>query len=258
MITKNQIKYIHSLGIKKFRDKERCFLAEGPKVVLDLLPLMECRTLFATPEFINKNKQKISSNVKSVIEVSKAELERLSLLCAPRDTLALFEYPNTLDNLDEMNQIANDQLCLALDGVQDPGNLGTIIRIADWFGIEHIFASKNTVDVFSPKVVQATMGAIGRVHVHYIDLENFFSNMSPETPLWGTFLDGKNVYQENLINKGVIVMGNEGNGISPEVSKYINKRLFIPNYPTGKETSESLNVAVATSIICSEFRRILH
>lgn len=258
MITKKQVKHIHSFGIKKFRDKERCFLAEGPKVVLDLLPLMRCSALFATEDFINKNKSRIPSNVKNVIEVSKAELERLSLLCAPRDTLALFEYPPAFENLDEMSRIANDQLCLALDGIQDPGNLGTIVRIADWFGIKYIFASKNTVDVYSPKVVQATMGAIGRVHVQYLDLEDFFSNMSPETPIWGTFLDGKNVYEENLVNKGVIVMGNEGNGISPGVSKYINKRLFIPNYPAGKETSESLNVAVATSIICSEFRRLLY
>jgi len=145
-------------------------------------------------------------------------------------------------------------LCLALDEVQDPGNLGTIIRIADWFGIEHIFCSQGTADVYNPKVVQATMGALARVHVHYVNLSELIDSL-PDIPVYGTFLDGTNIYEQELSQTGIIVMGNEGNGISPEVRKVINRRLYIPNYPANRPTSESLNVAVATAITCAEFRR---
>jgi TrmH family RNA methyltransferase len=147
------------------------------------------------------------------------------------------------------------ELCLALDSVQDPGNLGTIIRIADWFGIENIFCSQGTVDAYSPKTVQATMGAIGRVKVHYVDLPSFIETIKERAPLYGTFLDGDDIYGKKLENRGLVIMGNEGNGISEECRKHITEKLFIPNYPVGRETSESLNVSVATAIICSEFRR---
>jgi TrmH family RNA methyltransferase len=146
-------------------------------------------------------------------------------------------------------------LCLALDNVQDPGNLGTIIRIADWFGIKNIFCSIGTADAYNPKTVQATMGAIGRVRVHYLDLPRYIASLNGKAPIYGTFLDGENIYKKELRNKGIIIMGNEGNGISNECSALVNERLFIPNYPAGCETSESLNVSVATAIICSEFRR---
>jgi TrmH family RNA methyltransferase len=145
-------------------------------------------------------------------------------------------------------------LCLALDDVQDPGNLGTIIRIADWFGIEDIFCSRGTVDVYNPKVVQATMGAIARVRVHYVDLPEFIASMG-STPVYGTFLDGKDMYGCQLSGNGLIVMGNEGNGISGEIERMVNNKLYIPNYPAERATSESLNVAVATAIVCAEFRR---
>ena len=145
-------------------------------------------------------------------------------------------------------------LCLALDDVQDPGNLGTIIRLADRCGIENIFCSHGTVDVFNPKVIQATMGALARVKLHYCDLASLISSLK-EIPIYGTFLDGNNIYGENLSQNGLIIMGNEGNGVSKEVSQLINKRLYIPNYPTSRETSESLNVAIATAIVCAEFRR---
>jgi len=143
---------------------------------------------------------------------------------------------------------------LALDGIQDPGNLGTIIRIADWFGIPDIICSHDTVEVYNPKVVQATMGALSRVRVHSLDLSECMKQVE-ELPVYGTFLDGVNIYKQPLTSYGLIVMGNEGNGITPAVEQYISQRLFIPNFPQGKPTSESLNVAVATAIVCGEFRR---
>ena len=146
------------------------------------------------------------------------------------------------------------ELCLALDDIQDPGNLGTIIRIADWFGIKNIFCSHGTADAFSPKTVQATMGALARVKIHYCDIKALISGLD-DVPVFGTFLDGNNIYESELSANGLIVMGNEGNGISKEVSALINKRILIPNYPQGNETTDSLNVAIATAIVCSEFRR---
>jgi len=143
---------------------------------------------------------------------------------------------------------------LALDDIQDPGNLGTIIRLADWFGIEHIFCSQGTVDVYNPKTIQATMGALARVKLHYCHLPSLIASLG-EVPIYGTFLDGDNMYEKKLSSHGLIIMGNEGNGVSAEVAKLVNERLYIPNYPPQRETSESLNVAMATGIICAEFRR---
>jgi TrmH family RNA methyltransferase len=145
-------------------------------------------------------------------------------------------------------------LCLALDGLQDPGNVGTILRLADWFGIEHIVCSHDTADIYSPKVVQASMGAICRVKVCKANLVEALENMPSDIPLYGTFLDGENIHRQALTDYGIIVMGNEGNGIRPEIEKNITRRLFIPNYPEGRPTSESLNVAIATAIVCAEFR----
>lgn len=255
MITKQTIKYIHSLGIKKYRDAERCFVAEGPKVVSDLLPLLPCRRLLATPDFLRTVDDGLLRRVSQVDTVTPQELERASLQCSPRDALAVFEQPKAdLAELDP-NALLRQQLCLFLDAVQDPGNLGTIVRLADWFGIEHVFAAQGTADVFSPKVVQATMGAIGRVTVHYVDAAAFFDSLSADVSVYGTFLDGSNIYEERAGSVGLIVMGNEGKGISPLVAARVTHRLFIPPYPAGRATSESLNVAIATAIVCSEFRR---
>jgi TrmH family RNA methyltransferase len=184
-----------------------------------------------------------------IIEVTQEELTRASLQKAPQDVLAIFEQPDyPMDK-----EVIAQSLCLALDDVQDPGNLGTIIRVADWFGIEHIFCSQGTVDVYNPKTIQATMGALARVKLHYCHLPSLIASL--DVPVYGTFLDGVDMYQENLTNHGLIVMGNEGNGIGDEVGMLVNKRLYIPNYPPQRETSESLNVAMATGIICAEFRR---
>lgn len=178
------------------------------------------------------------------------DLQRASLLKTPQDVIAVFEQRNEATN----TSVIERELCLALDDVQDPGNFGTIIRIADWFGIEHIFCSLGTADVYNPKVVQATMGALARVHVHYLSLTELIEGLK-EVPVYGTFLDGTNIYKQSLSETGLIVMGNEGNGISAEVRKLINRKLYIPNFPAGRSTSESLNVAVATAITCAEFRR---
>ena len=238
-LSKNKIKYIHSLELKKIRKEERVFLAEGPKLVGDLLGHFPCRFLAATPSWFQEHPG-IDAN--ELVEVSQEDLSRASLLKTPQP-----QY--TLDP-----EAVRSSLCLALDDVQDPGNLGTIIRLADWFGIEHIICSQNTVDVYNPKTIQATMGGIARVKVHYTSLPDFIRSLG-DTPVFGTFLDGKNMYEQPLSANGLIVMGNEGNGIGKEVATLINRKLYIPNYPAGQETSESLNVAIATAVICAEFRR---
>lgn len=253
VITKNTVKFVHSLSLKKYRDAEQCFVGEGPKVVADLLPLIKCRTLFATAGFLRQHSDAIRC-CREVLEVTQAELERLSLLKSPREALGIFDLPRHSESAEELSNISAKQLCLALDGVQDPGNLGTILRIADWFGIEHLFASPDTADAFAPKVVQATMGAIGRVKLHYMPISELLSSMPAHTPVYGTFLDGDNMNGMKLENRGLIVMGNEGKGISDEVGERVTHRLFIPNYPKGRPTSESLNVAVATAIVCAAFR----
>ena len=257
-VTKQTIKDIHALSLKKHRDAMHAFVAEGPKVVADLLPLMRCKVLYATQDFLNGLPSELTRNVELIEVVDKKVLERLSLLCAPRDTLAVFEKPREENIHDavggDLLALPRQSLCLALDTVQDPGNLGTIVRLADWFGIEHIFASVGTADVFAPKVVQATMGAIGRVRVHYCDLPQLLRQMDG-VPIYGTFLDGTDIYTERLTQNGLIVMGNEGQGISAEVEACVNKRLYFQPYPVGRATSESLNVAIATAIVCAEFRR---
>ncbi|MBO5381891.1 MAG: RNA methyltransferase [Bacteroides sp.] len=246
-LSKNCIKYIRSLELKKNRKAERLFIAEGPKLVGDLLGHFPCRMLVATPEWLAQHPV---TDAKEVIEVTDNELSRVSLLKTPQQVLALFEQPDgTTDTT-----IPQRELCLALDDVQDPGNLGTIIRLADWFGIRHIYCSPNTADAFSPKVIQATMGAIARVHVCYTPLPELIQSLD-DTPVYGTFLDGDNLYKQPLSKHGLIVMGNEGNGISKAVSALINRRILIPNYPEGCVTSESLNVAIATAVVCAEFRR---
>lgn len=249
MLSKNKLKYIRSLALKKFRDQEKAFVAEGPKLVEELFKYYECILLVGVPEYL----QKVSAPLNAeVIEVNQEELARASNLKTPQSVLAVFKMPNR----PEINfPTICKQLCLGLDAIQDPGNLGTIIRIADWFGIEHIFCSLDTVDAFSPKTIQATMGAIGRVTIHYVTLEDFLDKLPKDFPIYGTFLDGQNIYSYQLPSQALIVMGNEGKGISPKIEALISDRLFIPNFPLDRETSESLNVAVATAITCAEFRR---
>lgn len=247
MLSKNKIKYIRSLELKKNRKEEQVFVAEGHKLVGDLLGYFPCRLLIATSGWLQMHTSALADEI---IEVTQEELSRASLQKTPQEVLAVFEQPSYNFN----PEVIRTALCLALDDVQDPGNLGTIIRLADWFGIEHIFCSTGTADVFNPKTVQATMGALARVKVHYCSLPLLIGEVK-DAPVYGTFLDGNIIYSEPLSANGLIVMGNEGKGVSPEVEKMINKRLYIPNYPQERETSESLNVAIATAVVCAEFRR---
>ena len=247
MLSKNKIKYIRSLDLKKNRKEERVFVAEGHKLVGDLLGHFPCRLLIGVPSWMAKHPH---IEADEVIEVTPEELTRASLLKTPQEVLAIFSQPE----YKLCPEVVAQSLCLALDDIQDPGNLGTIIRVADWFGIEHIFCSQGTVDVYNPKTIQATMGALARVKLHYCHLPSFIRSLG-DVPVYGTFLDGKDMYTESLCSHGLIVMGNEGNGVSQEVAQLVNKRLYIPNYPPQRETSESLNVAMATGIVCAEFRR---
>lgn len=237
-ITKNQVKFVRSLGRKKERDEAHVFLAEGEKCVSELMGkfslVLRADATNATP----------------------LELEQMSQLRAPQGVIAVFRQPE--EEQVSLAQLASSELVLALDGVQDPGNLGTIIRTADWFGVHHIFCSRETADCWSPKVVQATMGALARVHVHYVDLPAELSTPNFPFPIYGTLLDGRNIYEKAALpdkQHGVIIMGNEGNGISAELRPLITHPLFIPPYPLGAETSESLNVSIATAVILAEFRR---
>ena len=247
MISKNKIKYIRSLELKKNRNKEGKFVAEGFKVVDDLLALQPADLIVATQEWLH---DKHLAAQTEVIEVTEEELKKVSFLQHPQQVLAVFRQAQDGDF-----SINTQELSLALDGVQDPGNLGTIIRIADWFGITHIYCSQDTADVYNPKVVQATMGSIARVKVEYGNLLALVESLPADVPVYGTLLDGDNIYQQQLENRGLIVMGNEGKGISPALAKKVNRRLLIPNFPEGRATADSLNVAIATAITCSEFRR---
>ena len=253
ILSKTKIKFIRSLELKKHRKTENAFLAEGNKLVGDLLGHFHCRLLIATSGWLSTHPD---VEAEEIIEVSRDELTRASLMQTPQDVLAVFTQPEPVPILNSSFLIPHlNALCLALDDVQDPGNLGTIVRIADWFGIRDILCSHGTADIYNPKTVQATMGAIARVHVHYCDLPQLLSSIEDTSSIFGTFLDGENIYSSRLSPSGIIVMGNEGKGISPQVSAFIPNRLLIPSFPKDVQTSESLNVAVATAIVCSEFRR---
>ena len=242
MISKNQLKYIRQLEQKKYRRREGVFVAEGTKVVGDLLLSYRPEAVFATADW------QAPAGITPQL-VTDDELRRISFLQHPQQVLALFPLP-----VNYKPSTLNLELSLALDGVQDPGNLGTIIRIADWFGISTIICSEDTVDAWNPKVVQATMGSIARVNIIYLDLPDFLDTLPADFPVYGTFLDGENIYTQQLTPDGLIIMGNEGNGISEAVRTKVNRRLLIPDFHQGP-TADSLNVAIATAITCSEFRR---
>lgn len=251
ILSKNVIKQIKSLEQKKYRKETGLFVAEGTKIVCDNIDTMQCEFIIATQEWFDSHPE-IPADIEKCV-ATKSEIPKVSFLKTPQDVVGVFRMPvydlNTTD--------LKDKLSLALDTVQDPGNLGTIIRIADWYGIENIVCSAASADCFSPKVVQASMGAISRIKVHYTDLPTFLNEFAGKN-IFGTFLEGENIYKRSLPETGVIIMGNEGKGISAEVADFVTDKLYIPNYPQNRETSESLNVAVAAAIICSEFRRGLY
>lgn len=250
-LTANLRKLVQSLASAKHRREHGMFVAEGTKCVLETINAFDCRYLFATSAWIDEYGHDIGENVE-VIEVKAVDIERLSQLKTPQPVIAVYNLPRN----DELPEDIGKQLVIALDRVQDPGNLGTILRIADWFGISNVIAANDTVDCFNPKVVQASMGAIGRVKVHYADLYDILVSLRDNgVPVYGTFLDGDNIYSTNLSSAGVIVMGNEGNGISDSIATVVDRRLYIPPYPAGASTVESLNVSMATAITVAEFRR---
>ena len=249
MLSKGKLKYIHSLEMKKYRNELNAFVAEGNKLVADMLHAFECELILAKPSWMATQGD---IPTKELLEADDEDIRKASFLKSPQDVLAVFKRPAW--SLAEADPASS--LVLALDGIQDPGNLGTIIRLADWFGIEHIVCSLDTTDVFSPKTVQATMGALAHVKVHYTDLAVYLkAQAEKQIPLFGTFLDGENMYTKELSANGIIVMGNEGNGIRPEIEELIDQKLYIPSFPPERETSEPLNVAIATAVICAEFRR---
>lgn len=244
-MTKAEIQFVRSLADKRTRDSEHLFVAEGYKLVDEIRQSkLRIRIIYTTRNDV------VGHNV---VLVDKREMERISQLNTASDILAVVEQPRYTLSLNELKS----KLSLALDGVQNPGNMGTIVRLADWFGIDHIICSRECADLYNPKVVQATMGALLRVKVHYVDNLSSLLGEAKRAgmAIYGTLLDGNNIYHETLSEEGIIVMGNEGRGLSDECRNTLTHKLLIPPYPADAPTSESLNVAMATGIILSEFRR---
>ena len=240
MVSKNQIKLITSLQQKKYRIANKLFFAEGVKGIQELLDSnFELEHLYTTQDDFGQ----VFNEKKTII--TENDLRKISALATPNSCLALFKMPLE-------RPIVQMGLIVALDSIRDPGNLGTILRLCDWFGIQQVLCSTETVDLFNPKVVQATMGSIARVNVNYINLDAFLTQTT--MPIFGTFMDGANIYQSVLPEQGIIIMGNEANGISASLEKLVQNRLTIPRFGDLQKT-ESLNVATATAIVLSEFRR---
>jgi RNA methyltransferase, TrmH family len=243
ILTKSAIKYIQSLGQKKFRESEGVFVAEGPKIINELLKAnnTELVNLYAPKQWWEENPVVIHSlQAQQLTEISHDELQRISFLSTPNQALAVFKKPS----FREIN--FDNKISLILDNIQDPGNLGTIIRIADWFGVQQVVCSVDSVDVFNPKTVQSTMGSVSRVRVLYDDIKSFIIS-HPGLPAYAAMLDGSNVYEMKRIKEGLIVIGNESKGISEDILSLIKNRVTIP----GSGNAESLNAAVATGIILS-------
>ena len=261
-LSKAQIKWVRSLQQKKNRDAEGVFVAEGEKCINELRNAFEL-VLLATPDNATSTEIEQMSSLRTpqgVIGVFKRRGERLEARGERREARGERQSaPQKSADFPGTPQAGGERLVVALDGVQDPGNLGTIIRTCDWFGIHDILCSHDTADCYNPKVVQATMGALARVKLHYVDLPKVLSELKEQgTPLYGTLLEGVNMYQPNAIadkQHGIIIMGNEGNGISPAIRQLITHPLLIPSYPADAITSESLNVGIATAIVLAEFRR---
>lgn len=240
MISKNQIKNISQLKQKKFREIEQKFIAEGVKVIQELIASdLNLIHIYTTEDF------DFGLSTELITKISESDLKKISALTNPNTCLAVFEIP-------KIENPKPNGLKVALDDVRDPGNLGTIIRLCDWFGITDLICSETSVDVYNPKVVQATMGSITRVNIHYLDLKKYLQETN--LTIYGTFMDGNNIYRESLESEGIIVMGNEANGISLEIENLVTKRISIPRFGDLQAT-ESLNVATATAITLSEFRR---
>lgn len=258
-ITASQRKLIASLSSARRRREAGLFAAEGIRCVSELLPTFRLRFIVATSTWLEANGDKLRLLVggdlpdEMILIAKNDELAKMSSMTTPQGVMAVFDLP---EELQECPEIDSSELLLALDRIQDPGNLGTIIRVADWFGVHTILASEETVDLFNPKVLQSTMGALARVKVFYCNLADTLNQLTKKgIPVYGTFLGGSNLYATELQSGGVVVMGNEGNGISPEVAAQINNRITIPPFPADAQTVESLNVGTAAAVTIAEFRR---
>jgi TrmH family RNA methyltransferase len=238
MLSKNQIKLISSLKQKKYRLQHGLFVAEGVKTINELLA-----SNFKLNQIYTINSFKIDANLETII--TDVELKKISFLASPNTALALFKIP-------EPEQIDTNQLIVALDNVRDPGNLGTIIRLCDWFGIRDLVCNLETVDCYNPKVIQATMGSVSRVNITYLDLKTFIKNS--ESKSFGTFIEGENIYNKQLPEKGILILGNEANGIAEDIENLVSEKITIPRFGNIQAT-ESLNVATATAVLLSEFKR---
>lgn len=243
------IKTVRSLANKHHRDEEGLFVAEGTKCVRDTWDAFTCRWLIGTRQWYDECG--VASYIDKMVFATRQQMSRISQFDTPSQVLAVYEKPRHEFPAERVP----GQLSVVLDNVQDPGNLGTIVRLADWFGIRDVFASIGTVDVYNHKVVQATMGAIGRVQVHYVDLVSLFGQF-PDLPVYGTFLDGNDIYRAELSGKGFIVFGNEGQGISAKVAAHATHRLLVPKAAGSR--SESLNVGMAAAIVLAHFHHVTH
>ena len=239
-ISKNQFKLITSLSQKKYRQKHKLFIAEGVKVVQEISnSSFEIETLFCTEDFI------MDISNEKIVRISENDLKKISNLKTPNKVFGLFKIPTE-------KSFKNKNLIVALDAVNDPGNLGTIIRLCDWFGVDELICSKDTVDCYNQKVVQASMGSLTRISIRYVDLAEYLSETNLQTFI--ADMNGENVYKTNLPKEGILIMGNEANGVSVEIKKKIMSKISIPRFGEAQET-ESLNVATATAILLSEFKR---
>lgn len=246
-ISKTQIRRVVSLRDKKSRDEANAFVACGPKCVGELAKCFDCRFMATTPEAASQWSQ-------SEALCTPEQIRQMTGVKAPQEVVAIFAKPLAASE-EHLCDLALQELCLCLDAVQDPGNVGTIVRLADWFGVRHVFLGRGCADAWNLKTVSATMGSLARTHLHEVDLAEEFASLSAETPVFGTLLDGRDIYAEQLATHGVLLMGNEGNGISQELLPSVTCPLRIPSWPPNAPTAESLNVAMATGIALAEFRR---
>mgnify|MGYP000871450405 FL=1 len=250
MLSKAEIKRVSSYKEAKYRNQDMVFVVEGVKMVDELIASgFEIERIFGTRKWMDDNTQKVGSRADEVIEVGEDELKKISSLITPNQVLAIVKAPTPKD-ID-----FKDRLVIALDQINDPGNLGTIIRIADWFGVEDIICSESTVDQYNPKAIQSTMGSLFRVNISYVNLEATLKTLSKTYPIYGTVVkNGEDIYQTQLKTQGIIIIGSESHGISKEILPLINHPLTIPNFSIN-QSAESLNASIATGIVLSEFRR---
>ena len=256
MITKANMRFIRGLDIKKNRDDAGCFIVEGDKIVREALNQQptgrfSVMAVYATNEWLSSYLNEFGGFQTEFNEISTSDLERLSLQKTPNQVLAILS--NSKDTSEPVD--FQNGLYLGLDTVQDPGNVGTILRLADWFGIDGVIASADSADFFSPKVVQASMGSIFRIRLLQTDLEPLIRNAPADFPVYGTRLEGENIYESELTGHGCILLGNESKGLNPSLTRLLSKSLYIPHFTKGEAKPESLNVAIAAAVICSEFRR---